>query len=238
MLPTIEPGIKIAVQASPEPSEEELALHPPDGRRIRRAVDRRRAGQRRVLSPAGASCSKSTASRVYGFGNRDVHNQDAIVLGLEGRDAKIEEYKQHSARLGQAGIPYTTYAHMANGIWSTEREATRGGASARAFDQAKGEEGHWLDERYRTAPDPRPRLHGRGDLGQLRVLHPPGGAGGRGRGRQDRHPPGRPARSASWAASRAASSAASTATSARLRSPTARTSACACAWAAGSRAAR
>ena len=26
MLPTIEPGIKVAVQASPEPSEEELAL--------------------------------------------------------------------------------------------------------------------------------------------------------------------------------------------------------------------
>ena len=32
---------------------------------------------------------------VYGFGNSDVHNQDAIVLGLPNRDAKIEEYKRH-----------------------------------------------------------------------------------------------------------------------------------------------
>ena len=58
---------------------------------------------------------------LYGLGNRDVHNQDAIVLGLEKRDAKMAKYLQHLRDLGAAGIPYTTYAHMANGIWSTER---------------------------------------------------------------------------------------------------------------------
>ena len=78
------------------------------------------------------------------------------MLNLEGRDAKIEQYKQHLRDLGRAGIPYTTYAHMANGIWSTEREATRGGASARAFDAAKAEEGHWVNGQYRV-----PLSHGR-----------------------------------------------------------------------------
>jgi len=88
---------------------------------------------------------------VYGFGDFDVHNQDAIVLGLENRDAKIEEYKRHLRNLGKAGIPYTTYAHMANGIWSTDPEPARGGARARAFNLEHAKEGHWIQRRY-TAP--------------------------------------------------------------------------------------
>jgi len=80
---------------------------------------------------------------VYGFGNADVHNQDAIVLGLPNRDAKVAEYERHIHSLGSAGIPYTTYAHMPNGIWSTEREETRGGASARAFDETTATSGQW-----------------------------------------------------------------------------------------------
>src|SRR5262249_24679574 len=85
---------------------------------------------------------------VYGFGNRDVHNQPAIVLGLANRDAKVEEYKRHLQALGKAGIPYTTYAHMPNGIWSTDREETRGGASARGFALAKATCGRWADEPF------------------------------------------------------------------------------------------
>jgi len=93
---------------------------------------------------------------VYGFGNWDVHNQDKIVLGLPGRDEKIAEYISHLRALGQAGIPYTTYAHMANGIWSTERESTRGGAPARAFSLDKATVGHWREREYRL-----PLSHGR-----------------------------------------------------------------------------
>src|SRR5262249_59929958 len=66
--------------------------------------------------------------KIYGFGNSSVHNQDAIVLNLPNRDAKVEEYKRYLRALGRAGIPYTTYAHMGNGIWSTEAEQTPGGA--------------------------------------------------------------------------------------------------------------
>jgi mannonate dehydratase len=142
MMPKVEPGMKVAVQASPEPSEDDLKLY-------------QQLGAEYVVLWTNAT--KSSAEyyrsrrelyeahglRVYGFGNSDVHNQDAIVLNLENRNAKVEQYKQHLRDLGKAGIPYTTYAHMANGIWSTEREAARGGAPARAFDLDKATTGNW-----------------------------------------------------------------------------------------------
>lgn len=155
MLPDIEPGIKLAAQMSPEPSEDDLKFVKQMG--VDYAVlwtDASKssydyyASRRKLFENAGI--------KVYGFGNRDVHNQDAIVLNLPNRDAKVEQYKQHLRDLGKAGIPYTTYAHMANGIWSTEREATRGGASARAFNLEKADKGHWSGTYYTS-----PLSHGR-----------------------------------------------------------------------------
>lgn len=151
----IAPGIKLAAQMSPEPNESDLQFV-------------RQMGVEYVVLWTDATKSSAAyyASRkalfadhgltVYGFGNSDVHNQPAIVLGLENRDAKIEEYKRHLQSLGAAGIPYTTYAHMPNGIWSTDREETRGGASARGFDQAKATCGRWKDTTYSL-----PRTNGR-----------------------------------------------------------------------------
>jgi mannonate dehydratase len=154
MLP-IAPGIKIAAQVTPEPSEGELAFLQRMGveyvvlwARSDKASYEYYASRRALFEGAGL--------KVYGFGNTDVHNQDAIVLGLPNRDEKIEEYKAHLRNLGRAGIPYTTYAHMANGIWSTDREPTRGGAMARAFDLSKAEAGHWAGQVYRM-----PLTHGR-----------------------------------------------------------------------------
>ena len=43
-----------------------------------------------------------------------------------------------------------------NGIWSTERETTRGGADARAFNLEAAQEGHWGGKLY-----PMPLSHGR-----------------------------------------------------------------------------
>lgn len=155
MLPEIEPGIKLAAQMSPEPSEDDLKFVKQMG--VDYAVlwtDASKssydyyASRRKLFENAGI--------KVYGFGNRDVHNQDAIVLNLPNRDAKVEQYKQHLRDLGKAGIPYTTYAHMANGIWSTEREQTRGGASARGFDLDKADKGHWAGTLYSH-----PLSHGR-----------------------------------------------------------------------------
>ena len=156
MLPTIEPGIKVAVQASPEPSEEELALIQQMGVEwVVLWTDESKASADYFASRR--KLYEAHGIRVYGFGNWDVHNQDAIVLGLEGRDAKVAQYKQHLRDLSRAGIPYTTYAHMANGIWSTEREAdARRGQRARVRCGQSG--GGPLDrsERYRV-----PLSHGR-----------------------------------------------------------------------------
>ncbi len=153
--PDIPPGIKIAAQIRPEPSEDDLAFIKQMGVDYvvlwtdgEHASYEYYASRRELFARAGLT--------VYGFGSSSVHNQPDITLGLENRDAKIEEYKQHLRNLGKAGIPYTTYAHMANGIWSTEREATRGGASARAFNLEKATEGHWAGTVYKA-----PLSHGR-----------------------------------------------------------------------------
>ncbi|MBN1934282.1 MAG: mannonate dehydratase [Anaerolineae bacterium] len=151
----VKAGLKIAYQAPPEPTQDDINFI-------------RRMGIEYVVlwTRAEKASAEYYASRkalygqysinVYGFGDTDVHNQDAIVLGLPNRDAKIEEYKQHIRNLGAAGIPYTTYAHMANGIWSSEAESTRGGARARAFDLSQAQTGHWAGEKYSM-----PLTHGR-----------------------------------------------------------------------------
>lgn len=149
------PGLKIAAQVTPEPDETELLFI-------------RQMGVEYVVLWTGADKASyeyytsrkklfaEAGLKVFGFGDSAVHNQDAIVLGLPERDAKIEEYKNHLRNLGRAGIHYTTYAHMANGIWSTEKEFTRGSAPARAFDLAKADTGYWVGREYHG-----PLTHGR-----------------------------------------------------------------------------
>jgi mannonate dehydratase len=147
--------MKIAAQVTPEPTDDDLRFI-------------RQMGVEYVVLWTGADKAgydyyvsrrklfEAAGLKVYGFGDLDVHNQDAIVLNLPNRDAKIEEYKAHLRNLGWAGIPYTTYAHMANGIWSTEPELTRGLAPARAFDQSRAVAGNWNGVQYRL-----PLTHGR-----------------------------------------------------------------------------
>ncbi len=149
MIP-VAPGLKIAAQVSPEPTEMDLKFIQQMGvdyvvlwTRGEKASYDYYSSRRKLFEEAGI--------KVYGFGSWSVHNVEEITLGLPGRDEKIEEYKTHLRNLGKAGIPYTTYAHMANGIWSTERELTRGGAPARAFDLAKADKGWWIDKEYSGA---------------------------------------------------------------------------------------
>ena len=151
----IEPGTKIAIQAPPEPSEADLQFIQQLGVEYvvlwtggDKASYAYYASRREVYERAGL--------KVYGFGNRSVHNQDAIVLNLPNRDEKIREYEAHLRNLGQAGIPYTTYAHMANGIWSTAPEPTRGQAMSRAFNLETAQQGHWDGRHYDM-----PLSHGR-----------------------------------------------------------------------------
>ena len=154
-LTPLPPGMKIAAQVTPEPTSEDLDFICQMGVEYvvlwtngDKASYEYYASRKELFESAGL--------KVYGFGNSSVHNQDAITLGLPGRDEKIEEYKTHLRNLGKAGIPYTTYAHMANGIWSTEGELTRGNAPARAFDLEKVGKGWWIDQTYEA-----PLTHGR-----------------------------------------------------------------------------
>ncbi len=151
----LEPGIKVAGQMSPEPTSEDLQFAQQMGiEYVCLWTDGEHANYdyfmrtREIYDNAGI--------KIYCFGNSDVHNQDGIVLNLSNRDEKVEQYKRYIRDLGKAGIPYTTYAHMGNGIWSTERETTRGGASARGFDLANATEGHWGGRMFNM-----PLTHGR-----------------------------------------------------------------------------
>lgn len=90
------------------------------------------------------------------IGNADVHNMPEVTLGLPGRDEKIAAYRRYLSDLADVGLTYTTYAHMANGIWQTpEVGSTRGGAPARQFIP-ETVTGTWLDQEYPLEP-----AHGR-----------------------------------------------------------------------------
>jgi mannonate dehydratase len=93
---------------------------------------------------------------VWNIGNTAVHNMPEVTLNLPGRDAKIEEYKQYLRNLGTAGIHYTTYAHMGNGIWSSGRAPVRG-ADARELDlSSPNRKGVWDGKSWQE-----PLSHGR-----------------------------------------------------------------------------
>ena len=182
--------------------------------------------------------------KVYNIGSGvgpsgSLHNMPEVTLNLPGRDQKIEEYLNYIRYLGKAGIPYCTYAHMGNGIWRSGREILPRGYAGRdaRFVQPQCA-GNLGGKTLHGAALPRPRVHQRRDLGELHLLHQEGGPGGRGGGRAHRHPPGRSA--AAHAGGRPAlhllelrglQAGAS-------RSPTVRTSACACAADPGWKAAR
>jgi mannonate dehydratase len=62
----------------------------------------------------------------------------SVTLALDDRDEWIEKYLAHITRLGAAGIHYSTYAHMANGIWrDREPRPIRGGAMGGGLDFEK-----------------------------------------------------------------------------------------------------
>ena len=85
--------------------------------------------------------------QIYRIANHAVHNVPEITLNLPGRDEKIDEFCTFIRNLGEAGIPYNTYAHMGNGIWSSGHTTRRGGMTARRLD-IKNARGRWGDETF------------------------------------------------------------------------------------------
>ena len=97
--------------------------------------------------------------KIFRLADNRLHNMPQITLNLPGRDEKIDEYLGYISNLGEAGIHYSTYAHMGNGIWSDDEKRTiRGGAKARALNLNNPNRGHW---KHAGDPSVWPLSHGR-----------------------------------------------------------------------------
>lgn len=69
--------------------------------------------------------------------NVPTHFYHKAMMGLEGRDEQIENYRHTIRAVARAGIPVLGYHFMPNSVWTTDRQGqTRGGATARQFDMA------------------------------------------------------------------------------------------------------
>src|SRR5678815_4827014 len=140
---TTRPGIKLCVQSSATPSDEQLLFLKQLGAEyvsVASTPELRTADGFLQIKKRYADAGIT----VWNIGNTSVHNMPEVTLNLPGRDQKVEEYKQYLRNLGQAGIHYTTYAHMGNGIWTSGRVPVRGNAPARAFNLATAK-GYWAD---------------------------------------------------------------------------------------------
>jgi mannonate dehydratase len=149
------PGIKISVQMPTDPSDDDLRFVLQLGARY---VNIPTQGESATAENFIRLKNKveSAGLLVWNIGNSDVHNMEEVTLNLPGRDRKIEQYKQFLRNLGKAGLHYTTYAHMGNGIWSSpEPGMARGGARARTFNLATAT-GHWAGKEFKG-----PLTHGR-----------------------------------------------------------------------------
>ena len=90
---------------------------------------------------------EATGLKVYRIENRRLHNIPEITLGLQGRDELIEQYCQYIRDCGEAGVHYTTYAYMANGIWRDyDRRPIRGNATGGGLDFSRPHYTSWFGE--------------------------------------------------------------------------------------------
>jgi len=148
-------GIKLCAQSTAKPTDEDLLFLKQMGAEyvsVGSTPDLRTAEGFKQIKKRYADAGIT----VWNIGNTDVHNMPEVTLNLPGRDKKIEEYKQYLRNLGQAGIYYTTYAHMGNGIWNSGRAEIRG-ASGREFDMASPNKvGIWAGQKFYE-----PLSHGR-----------------------------------------------------------------------------
>ena len=153
---TLQPGIKIAIQMSGNPSADDFAFAQQLG--VEHVciwtVQGREASYDNYLRLR--KLIESHGMSLWNIINLDVHGMEEVVLNLPGRDKKIEEYLTHIRNLGRAGIYYTTYTHVANGVWSTGTGTLRGGALSREFNLGKVKVNMWKGQRWEL-----PLTHGR-----------------------------------------------------------------------------
>jgi mannonate dehydratase len=153
-LEPLSPGIKISMQVSENVSDEDLTWIKQMGVEYlnvgtangRATLDNFLTIKKRV---------QAAGLKVWNISNNENRNIEEVTLNLPGRDQKIEWLKEYIRNTGKAGIGYITYAHMANGIWSSTAETTRGGGESRAF-HASNAKGFWNGKTYEG-----PLTHGR-----------------------------------------------------------------------------
>ena len=138
-----QPGIQIGTQLSPDASEEQIQFVKQLG------IEWITTG---FSDPTDHTLENYVALRerfgrhglqICRIANPRAQNVAEIILGLPGRDERIDEFLTYIRNLSGAGIYHATYAHQANGIWRTGREAVRGGATHSAFRLDKVGKGSW-----------------------------------------------------------------------------------------------
>lgn len=153
-LPPFAPGIKISMQVDEKVSDSDLVWIKQMGVEYLNV----QTGKGRATLENFVAIKKrmeQAGLKVWNISNNDNRNIEEITLNLPGRDAKLEWLKQYIRNTGKAGIGYITYAHMANGIWSSAPETTRGGGASRSFHESNAK-GFWNDKVYEG-----PLTHGR-----------------------------------------------------------------------------
>lgn len=153
-LAPLSPGIKISMQVDESVSDDDLTWIKQMGVEY---LNVQTANGRATFENFIAIKKRMEAAslKVWNIPNNENRNIEEVTLGLPGRDQKIEWLKQYIRDTGRAGIGYITYAHMANGIWSSKPETTRGGGGSRAFHLATAK-GYWNGKVYEG-----PLTHGR-----------------------------------------------------------------------------
>jgi mannonate dehydratase len=156
----IPPGIKIGTSVGPATPENMLFLKQLGVKWVSVAPRQETANaegfieQRKQWEEGGF--------HVYNIGSGvgpsgSLHNMPEVTLNLPGRDQKIEEYLNYIRYLGKAGIPYSTYAHMGNGIWRSGREVLPRGYAGSTLDlSSPNAKGTWAGKTYTE-----PLSHGR-----------------------------------------------------------------------------
>ncbi len=156
----IPPGIKIGISAGQPTEENMLYLKQIGVKWVSLAPSQESATAEGFIKmkqqwEAGGFNVYNIGSGVGPSGS--LHNMPEVTLNLPGRDQKIEEYLNYIRYLGKAGIPYSTYAHMGNGIWRSGRATLpRGYTGADCDVSSPNFQGTWAGKTYKE-----PLSHGR-----------------------------------------------------------------------------
>ncbi|MCU1324759.1 MAG: D-mannonate dehydratase [Bryobacterales bacterium] len=159
MIP-IPPGIKIGVSAGQPTPENMLFLKQLGVKWVSLAPNAQNATAEAFIQMREQW--EAAGFKVYNIGSGagpsgSLHNMSEVTLNLPGRDQKIEEYLNYIRYLGKAGIPYSTYAHMGNGIWRSGREVLPRGYSGATLDlSSPNARGTWAGKTFSE-----PLSHGR-----------------------------------------------------------------------------